>query len=122
MTIKSAAAELLKPAGDKIETVEKSFIGSSRFLLVIGFGLFVYLAKSVFTFELFVLLAALAGLYVVCNTVTRIFEIKVEGQIRSERQRLAWTDGVLTAEEVEVMKAADEIAAGRPAVIKPPTA
>lgn len=122
MTIKSALAELTAPAANTAETVEKSFLASSRFLILIAFGVAIYFLKGVLTTELFLILGGLTALYIICNTVTRIYEIKAETTLRSERQRLAWTDGVLTAEEVEVVKAADEIAKGRPAVIKSPAA
>lgn len=120
MSLKSALAGWLSESADKVETVEKSWLASSRFLILIAFGLLIYFAKSVFTFELFVLMASVVGLYLVCNTATRIVEIIVEGRLRSERQRLAWTDGVLTAAEVEVIKSADEIAAGGARPIAPP--
>ena len=104
------------------ESVEKSWLGSSRFLLLIGFALVLYYASSILTTTLWIVLASLVGLYMICNTVTRIFEIKEEGAIIRERQRLAWTDGVLTDKEAEALASADSIAArsaGTPAIPTP---
>lgn len=104
------------------ETTEKSWLGSSRFLLLIAFGLLLYFARSLFTTELWVILAVVVSVYMICNTLTRIFEIKEEGAIIRERQRLAWTDGVLTEAEAKALASADTIASrhpDRPAVPTP---
>ena len=103
------------------ETVEKGWLGSSRFLLLIAFALVLYYARSIFTIELWVILASLVAIYMICNTVTRIFEIREEGAIIRERQRLAWTDGVLTKEEAEALASADSIVARTTATPAIPT-
>lgn len=105
------------------ETVEKSWIGSSRAIFLIAFVVLVYFAKSLFTTELWIIIASVLGLYMLCNTATRIIEILEEGKTIRERQRLAWTDGVLTDVEAKALESADRIAArdaGRPAIPTPP--
>jgi hypothetical protein len=92
------------------ETVEKSWVGSSRAIFCIAFIAFLYFAKSLFTTELFIIAASVVGLYMLCNTVTRIFEVREEGKTIRERQRLAWTDGVLTDAEARALESADRIA------------
>jgi hypothetical protein len=120
MSLKSALAELTK--SDNGESITKGWVGSSRFLVLIAFALVLYYARSLFTTELWIILASVVGVYMICNTVTRIFEIKEEGAIVRERQRLAWTDGVLTAQEVAALESADRIVgrtASTPAIPTP---
>ncbi len=107
---------------EKAETVVKSWVGDPRVLLLVGFGLFVYFAKSVLTTEIELTIAGLVALHMICHTASHIVEIIGETKLRSERQRLAWTDGVLTAEEASVLDAAETVAKGGTATIIPPKA
>lgn len=104
------------------DSVEKSWLGSSRFLLLVAFALTLYYARSIFTLEVWIILASLVAVYMICNTVTRIFEIKEDGAVIRERQRLAWADGVLTKEEVDALASVDRMAertAATPAIPTP---
>jgi len=91
------------------ETIEHGFLTSSRFLVMVGMvGLLLWLVlKGMTDLKLILPITGIAALYIVTNTVTRIYQIKENGQIIRERQRLAWADGVLTPAEAAALDGAD---------------
>jgi hypothetical protein len=101
------------------ETIEHSWIGSSRFIVFVAIaGLVVYLAyKGLTDLRVIIPVTSLAAIYILANTVTRIFQIKANAEIIKERQRLAWADGRLTPEEAAALATADNNAVSVSSVI-----
>ena len=67
---KKPAAELA--ATDKRNEVKNSFFGSKRFILIIALIAFVYLTYSVLNLELIKLVANVAIVYIICETVSHL--------------------------------------------------
>jgi hypothetical protein len=120
MSLKSALTELLaSEKKDGKEMIEHGWIGSSRFLVFVAIAaLIVYLAyKGLTDLRVVIPVTALAAVYILSNTVTRIYQIKANADIIKERQRLAWADGQLTADEAAALTAADANASSAQAAV-----
>ncbi len=123
MSFSSAIGDFFKGLSNKDpnkESIEHGFLGSSRFLIVaVVLGALGYLAITniremltnpvllicVFSSGTLVILA-----YLFCNSSTKKAQIQANAQIISERQRLAWADGVLSDAEAAALKSADDSA------------
>jgi len=107
MSISNALKELFnkeKPAGN--EMIEHGFLSSSRFIVMIGMvGLLLWLTlKGLGDLHIILPIAGIAALYIVTNTVTRIYQIKANADIIRDRQRLAWADGQLSEAEAATLQ------------------
>ncbi len=111
MSLKSAFSALLSDDKPKEgnEIIEHGFLTSSRFLVMVGMvGLLLWLVLKGLTSPIVVIpIAAIAALYIITNTITRVYQIKANAEIIRDRQRLAWADGQLTAEEAATLKDAE---------------
>jgi len=121
MSLKTAFSALLsddKPKDGK-EVIDHAFLTSSRFLVMVGMvGILLWLVLKGLTAPIVIIpIAAVAALYMIANTVTRVYQIKANAEIIRERQRLAWADGQLTADEASALKAADDKSADVDAAI-----
>jgi hypothetical protein len=121
MSLKSAFSALLSDDKPKEgnEIIEHGFLTSSRFLVMVGMvGLLLWLVLKGLTSPIVVIpIAAIAALYIITNTITRVYQIKANAEIIRDRQRLAWADGQLTADEAATLKAAEAKSASVDAVI-----
>jgi hypothetical protein len=112
MSIKNALTALISDDKPKEgnEIIEHGFLTSSRFLVMVAMvGLLLWLVLKGLTAPIVVIpICAIAALYLITNTVTRVYQIKANAEIIKERQRLAWADGQLTADEAAALKAADD--------------
>ncbi len=121
MSLKSAFSALLSDDKPKEgnEIIEHGFLTSSRFLVMVGMvGLLLWLVLKGLTSPIVVIpIAAIAALYIITNTITRVYQIKANAEIIRDRQRLAWADGQLTTDEAATLKAAEVKSSSVDAVI-----
>jgi hypothetical protein len=101
------------------ENIQQSWLSSGRFLVfaLIGGFLAWKVINGVLSPNFVWAIVGLGAFYIANNTVTKVVEIKENGQIMRERQRLAWADGTLTEVEAAVLKTADAKASNVAAVI-----
>jgi len=123
MSLSDAVSALFSKTKDdsKEMIAHSSFLTSSRSIVLMGVaGLTLWLAmKGLTDLRVTVPISVIAALYILANSWTKNTQIKVNGEIIKERQRLAWADGTLSPEEAAALTSADTQSASVAAVIKP---
>lgn len=105
MSFSSAIKAFFDDTKGKVEAIDHSALTSTRLLVLIGIAaVFIVLMLKGLTQPIVIFpLTGLAALYMVCNTWTRVVQMKLNASLMHDRQQRAWKDGKLDAQESKLI-------------------